>query len=88
LESEGDESSVAKVRRMMKRMFNEMKEEINEDIQKQCIPREMGKKNLRRHRNNKMNSVRILTNSKTKPRKYKERDKKNKEDSTKYEKGA
>jgi hypothetical protein len=35
-----------------------------------------------------MNSVRILTNSKTKPRKYKERDKKNKEDSTKYERGA
>jgi hypothetical protein len=36
VESEGEESSVADIRRMIIRMFNEFKE----DIEKQRIPRE------------------------------------------------
>jgi hypothetical protein len=35
VESEKDESSVDQVRRMMIRMFNELKEELKKDIQKQ-----------------------------------------------------
>jgi hypothetical protein len=34
VESEGDESPVADIRRMMIRMFNEFKMELKEDIQK------------------------------------------------------
>jgi hypothetical protein len=35
VESEGDESSVVNVRRMMIKMFNEFKEELKEHMQKQ-----------------------------------------------------
>jgi hypothetical protein len=34
VDSDGDESSFAQVRRMMIRMFNELKVELKEDIQK------------------------------------------------------
>jgi hypothetical protein len=46
VENEGEESPVAVFRRMMIRMFNELKEELKKDIQKQLkrtqikIPRE------------------------------------------------
>jgi hypothetical protein len=37
VESEGNESSVPDVRRMMIRMFNELKKEFKEDIQNNSI---------------------------------------------------
>jgi O6-methylguanine-DNA--protein-cysteine methyltransferase len=53
VEREEDRSSVADVRRTIIRMFNELKEELKVDIQKQL--NEFQKKwikKLRRHRNN------------------------------------
>jgi hypothetical protein len=53
VESEGEESPVADIGRMMIRMFSELKKELEEDIQNYSVnPKRMQIKNLRRHRNN------------------------------------
>jgi hypothetical protein len=52
MESEGDESPVADIRRMIIRMINELKEKCKEDIQKQFNEyQENMDKKLRRLRN-------------------------------------
>jgi hypothetical protein len=53
IESEGDGSPVADLRRMIIRMFNVLEEELKENMQKQLNEyiKNM-EKNLRRHRNN------------------------------------
>jgi hypothetical protein len=54
VESEGDESSVADIRKMMIRMFDKLKEELKEDIQKQLNE---SQENIdKEQRNNYMNS--------------------------------
>jgi hypothetical protein len=51
-ESEEDECSGADFRRMMTRMFNELKEKLTEDMQKQLMnPKRTWIKNSRKHRN-------------------------------------
>jgi hypothetical protein len=54
VESEGDESSVADIRKLMIRLFDKLKEELKEDIQKQLNE---SQENIdKEQRNNYMNS--------------------------------
>jgi hypothetical protein len=54
MESEGKESPVADLRRMMRRMFNELKEEFKENVQKKLSTniKRTQIKNLNRYRYN------------------------------------
>jgi hypothetical protein len=55
VESEGDESPVADIKRMVIRMFNELREELKKDIQNNSVnPKRTWIKKLEQ-RNNKMN---------------------------------
>jgi hypothetical protein len=50
VESQGDDSPVAKLRRMMIRMFNEHKEELKENVPKQLNEYQEDMVTSRRHR--------------------------------------
>jgi hypothetical protein len=60
VESEGDEFPVADVRIMKIRMFNELKEELTEDLKNNSMnPKRAQIKKKQKPRNNYLNSERI-----------------------------